>query len=549
MQYPSVIQYKKAIQEAESFNVLSDGIEAVMDGYDPIFASGNFATVFKMWRKGRPHALKCFLKEIAGREKRQKYIVDYIKVNPSKYFIDYSYLKEELWVDIDGGKELPVTWMEWIDAPTMGEYISRLCKNNDKNGLAELTQRFKDFAIWILDQDFAHGDIKHDNILIDEFGEIRLIDYDGMYVPLLKDQMAFELGGKDYQHPKRKDSTFNENLDDFSILIVYVSLLALSDDPSLYEKYNNGQNIIFSRLDFQDINSSKLVAELSGNSVVERYIDKIKEVLQNDCIKIEDLRLFIAGHMTSDEFNKKLSIQRDNLKNDFKKLIKQIDSVLLGDFKDVNDIIIKDIFDKREFLINSLNNLEKILIEGGNKITIDWWNSLSNEWKELFLLNIGLGNNIEEETIISEIIQLSSFKINFEYSNKIIDLYPLKNLINLRELSIQISKFELIPLSGLLYLNSLKLNKNRVSLEPLITLQSLEVLELPANKVSLKPLKSLINLKELNLKWNSMNLEPISKLELLSKINLINNTADLKPLQSFIEKGIVKGEFLVSINN
>jgi len=144
--------------EADSFSSLNTGIEAVMDSREPVFASGNFAVVFKMRQKGKLHALKCFLKDVDERGERQQKIVDYIKAKPSPYFVDYHYLQNELWADVDGGNEFPVSWMEWVEAPTLGEKIKYYCEAGVKNGLKRLAENFKVFALWILKQDFAHGD-------------------------------------------------------------------------------------------------------------------------------------------------------------------------------------------------------------------------------------------------------------------------------------------------------------------------------------------------------------------------------------------------------
>ena len=242
--------------EADSFSSLNTGIEPVMNGHDPVFASGNFAVVFKMMQKGKLHALKCFLKDVDERGERQQKIVEYIKNNPSPYFVDYHYLKGELWADVDGGNEYPVSWMEWVEAPTLGEKIKQYCEVNDKIGLKQLSENFKNFALWILKQDFAHGDLKHDNILVKNDGSLVLVDYDGMFVPAFIGKKTNELGGKSYQHPKRNANTFNSHLDDFSILIISISLLALSEKPKLYNKYNNGQNIIFDKSDFLDFETA-----------------------------------------------------------------------------------------------------------------------------------------------------------------------------------------------------------------------------------------------------------------------------------------------------
>ncbi|QLQ08322.1 MAG: hypothetical protein HZY76_21580 [Anaerolineae bacterium] len=46
----------------------------------------------------------------------------------------------------------------------------------------------------------AHGDLQHGNVLV-AADELRLIDYDGMYVPPLSGRESHEIGHRNYQHP------------------------------------------------------------------------------------------------------------------------------------------------------------------------------------------------------------------------------------------------------------------------------------------------------------------------------------------------------------
>jgi hypothetical protein len=68
---------------------------------------------------------------------------------------------------------------------------------------------------------------------------LKLVDYDGMYVPALQ-RLALPnaaCGMYRYQHPQRENSRyFGPESDNFSNLLIYASLLALSHDPSLREE-------------------------------------------------------------------------------------------------------------------------------------------------------------------------------------------------------------------------------------------------------------------------------------------------------------------------
>lgn len=51
--------------------------------------------------------------------------------------------------------------------------------------LRKLADDFQKFICWLLPQHIAHGDLKPDNIIIKSDGSIVLIDYDGMFVPVM----------------------------------------------------------------------------------------------------------------------------------------------------------------------------------------------------------------------------------------------------------------------------------------------------------------------------------------------------------------------------
>ena len=55
---------------------------------------------------------------------------------------------------------------------------------------------------------------------------------------------ASEVGHQHYQHPKREAQHFDEKLDRFSSLVIYLSLLALAEQPGLWQEYHD-ENLLF----------------------------------------------------------------------------------------------------------------------------------------------------------------------------------------------------------------------------------------------------------------------------------------------------------------
>ena len=78
---------------------------------------------------------------------------------------------------------------------------------------------------FLLSQPFAHGDLKPDNILVRENGELALVDYDGMFVPSMEGQKARELGSPDFRHPLRDENQFDSHIDDFAIAVPFSTIL------------------------------------------------------------------------------------------------------------------------------------------------------------------------------------------------------------------------------------------------------------------------------------------------------------------------------------
>lgn len=280
MNYPSIGQYTETIKCAanapkEYFDKLSN-LRPVLDtDGEPVMSSGNFAVVFKMYnpKNYKYYALKCFHREQEGREQNYQKISDELNRELSRhsygthnlsssYLLYVQYYEKELFVDIGGPVSLfPVLLMEWVDGITLDKCILQNLGNTKL--LHEMTYRFSRMAKWLLSQRFAHGDLKPDNILITKDFHIVLVDYDGMYVPAMKGQKANELGSPNFRHPDRTIDDFDEQIDDFPIVNILLSLKAVSLNPNLFAPLITGDKMLFEEHDYLSFDNNKILPLLN----------------------------------------------------------------------------------------------------------------------------------------------------------------------------------------------------------------------------------------------------------------------------------------------
>ena len=301
MTYPLISEYVEALKNAEDNFEKLRNLRPVTDGNgNPVMTSGNFAVVFKMRdeKKDKLYAVKCFLKDQSNRAENYKMIAEELEYVSSSFLTKFQYLANELFVDSANadGDEFPVLLMDWVDGMNLDQYI-RL-HINDTYQLHLLAYQFSRLALWLMPQPFAHGDLKPDNIMVREDGTLVLIDYDGMFVPAMKGQKAREMGSPDFRHPARTEDTFNEHIDDFSLVSILLSLRTIAEEPSLLEKYGAADRLLFSEKDYHDIHSCQL----------------LKDIFPSECAEVNTLvGLFIIALTQSDLSNvsfRLLSLER-----------------------------------------------------------------------------------------------------------------------------------------------------------------------------------------------------------------------------------------------
>ena len=279
--YPTPSDYQEAVQVPESAFADADLQAAtprtnVLGLPQPI--TGAFAAVFPMTTEGgRTYAVKCFLKEVPEQQVRYEAVADHLEGLVLDALVDFDYKPEGIRV---AGGDYPVLKMEWVEGAVLNRFVEEHLDAPDV--LARLSAAWADLMGDLEDCDLAHGDLQHGNVLVqatDDELRLRLVDYDTMYVPALEGWRSAEVGHRNYQHPDRTDSDFGPTLDRFPGLAVYTALRALAARPSLWDRYDTGENLLFRDADFYDPEQSALMDELAS---MEATAD-LAEALRTAC--------------------------------------------------------------------------------------------------------------------------------------------------------------------------------------------------------------------------------------------------------------------------
>jgi hypothetical protein len=265
--YPSGREYQEAL-----FNTnlcfrdpsLVGGV-VTMDGLGmPKPISGASGSVFTVQdTDGRQWAVKCFTRFIDHQAVRYKQISNTLQTVHNPWRVEFEYLPGGV---LCAGKWYPVLKMEWLEATSLIPFIEKHLW--EPVVIAELAGKFVRMVRELSALDIAHGDLQHGNLLITPTGELKLIDYDGMFVPGLVNLGACEKGHINYQSPSRTMSTWGPYLDNFSAWVIYTSLVALAIDPTLWSLLHSpgDEALLFNHADYLDPRNSRALFALAQSS-------------------------------------------------------------------------------------------------------------------------------------------------------------------------------------------------------------------------------------------------------------------------------------------
>lgn len=275
--FPSIEEIKQAISNPKNLSVPG------LAGYSPVPGllgpeqyAGGFSVVFPFTNGQYKKALRVWHKEIPEIKKRTSVISSYISsLKNVPYFVSYEYVNNG--IKFDSGLTQDVVMMDWIEGLTLKDFIdslihSKLDNNKKKNELNKLFASFLKMFMNLHEYKISHGDLQHGNIIVKDVEHLTLIDYDSLYVPTMgvsTPQITAGISG--YQHPLRKsNTTANERNDYFSELIILTSILALSEDISVWDDMSlmdDDYSFVFNEKDYHTFEHSTIFQRLNRGSV------------------------------------------------------------------------------------------------------------------------------------------------------------------------------------------------------------------------------------------------------------------------------------------
>ena len=142
----------------------------------------------------------------------------------------------------------------------------------------------------------AHNDLQHGNVIVQEDEALRLVDYDGIFLPQFRGAPSPELGHRNFQHPLRAPEDYDEQVDNFPSLVIYLSLLALSHDPDLWARFYNQENLLLGKADFSDPANSECFKALkaSPNDTVRSLAEQLEGFCSIPVGQVPDLEAVLG---------------------------------------------------------------------------------------------------------------------------------------------------------------------------------------------------------------------------------------------------------------
>ena len=291
MRYPTILEYINALNNPVKNFTNEKNLHMVFDCNGmPIFKRGKYGVVFKMTDGTQYRAVKCYLQERSEINRRLDQLQNKLPSGFGKIACPFKFFQNELTVSIAGQDDtkFPVLEMEWIEGQPLDVYLHEHL--NDSYERYSLAYRFSQLASELRGNNdrWAHGDLKPNNIIVKNDGQLVLVDYEGMFVPELEGEKAIENGTEGFRHPKKTTDIFDESIDDFAIIVTLLSLLILAEKPIWL--FHSSNWMVFDKDDLQNI--------IDGTGDYERVLKLphiqnlrllLKEIYEKECISKYDL--------------------------------------------------------------------------------------------------------------------------------------------------------------------------------------------------------------------------------------------------------------------
>lgn len=278
MNSPTITQFTEAVQNPNLSlqipQLTNPRISRNQRG-QPLVWAGNFAAVYQLQSNQSTWAVRCFTTPPNGKQLHYRLLDNALQNLNLPCLSPFLFHQEGILVS---GRKFPVITMEWINGLRLDAKVPQLI--NRPRQLRTLAASILGAAQSLEANGLAHNDLQHANIIVQNNGAVKLVDYDAFYLPEYRGRPALEAGHPNYQHPRKTLNHFGPDSDRFPALVIFLSLQALAADPSLW-KFHNQDNLIFTRQDFLSPQTSQALNQTarSPDPGVRNLADTLARIL------------------------------------------------------------------------------------------------------------------------------------------------------------------------------------------------------------------------------------------------------------------------------
>lgn len=190
--------------------------------YDPVFSYGGAIVSFKVWWQHKPYLLKCFLNRDGISDVALRQVASHVMSLDAPYLVDYQYWGDEMLIfdDLEQARYIDVVLMERPEGQLLNHYLADAADRQDIRGIERAMRTFCKMGAWLLGAKLVHGFLKPSNILVTPTGELKLLNYERMQVPMME--------------------TFRDkvNEDNIAVANLALGLKVLSSSPAAFRALN-----------------------------------------------------------------------------------------------------------------------------------------------------------------------------------------------------------------------------------------------------------------------------------------------------------------------
>lgn len=257
---------------------------------------GNSVIVFEVMCEGRKMAMRVYIRPH----------------NNLKAIYGERYYPKELLINASDSEYglADVVLCDWYEGVSLQSKIEESRNNPAK--MQSLSQIFEKFALSLLNERWAHGDLKPENIIFSPDG-LHLIDFDAMYREGFSADDCVEVGTRPFQHPLRERYHFGRDIDDYPIALITTVLAALSLDSSLGNKIpNNDYLLINPQLAVlgQDAMLERIETLFAEHGDIRHY--RIAKLLRSSNVALPQLKYLLEAAPQPTDSHDKLSLEYYN---------------------------------------------------------------------------------------------------------------------------------------------------------------------------------------------------------------------------------------------